>query len=411
MHIPTLGRSAIFIRRNKINDVAHSNSSDVFPPSTPSTMAKKGKADDGKISIKGIQPCKQVRVRVLGLLLRLSIALFTVIWANTTVLLLTSPSLELIDLLELGSGGVKEALMVIAVYPNSPIKYDVIWSQLECFAGAFDQIIISAPIEFRDNVTQFVREVNNTMPELDSRIDAEFYVNDRYDAGLWCDALLKGNALKKIAAENNQEGTYVGGHSKYNRFLLINDSIMAVKKSNEFLEALTEKNASLISLSYWGNKEKQQERASGNSTNYVDPYWLESPLRAFSLEGIQIYADKVCSLGKINAQRDCPHLYADKRLNKKHGSGARKNKQCIVEKTEINVVDHYTFDKVHGLFPGDDGLYNSWSNNFTFWANMRDEMSFPVLKVNSGHLVKEVIKRRPGEIDICTAFRGRDSSS
>ena len=34
--------------------------------------------------------------------------------------------------------GIKEALMVIAVYPNSPFKYDVIWSQLKCFAGAFD---------------------------------------------------------------------------------------------------------------------------------------------------------------------------------------------------------------------------------------------------------------------------------
>ena len=80
-------------------------------------------------------------------------------------------------------------------------------------------------------------------------------------------------------------------------------------------------------------------------------------------------------------------------------------KRCIVEKTEQDVVKHYSLDKVHGLFPGNDGQGLTWSNNFTFWANMRDQMSFPVVKVNSGPLIKEVIKKRPGEIGMCTASR------
>ena len=63
-------------------------------------------------------------------------------------------------------------------------------------------------------------------------------------------------------------------------------------------------------------------------------------------------------------------------------------------------------DKVYRLFPGKDGQGRTWSNNFTFWANMRDQMwSFPVVKVNSGPLIKEVIKKRPGEIGMCTASR------
>ena len=159
------------------------------------------------------------------------------------------------------------------------------------------------------------------MPEFDLRLDAEFYVNDRYDAGLWCDVLIKGNALNKVAAKNGQKGTYVGGHSQYNRFLLINDSMMALKKSNEFLEALIEKNASLISLSYWGDKQQQQQQqdaAGKNSTNkyhHVERnYWLESPLRAFSLEGIQIYADTICALPKIKWKRDCPHFVSHEKI-------------------------------------------------------------------------------------------------
>ena len=53
----------------------------------------------------------------------------------------------------LRSNSSSKALMVIAVYPSSNIKYSAIWSQLECLAGDIDQIIISAPTQFRENVT------------------------------------------------------------------------------------------------------------------------------------------------------------------------------------------------------------------------------------------------------------------
>jgi len=253
------------------------------------------------------------------------------------------------------------------------------------------------------DASQFVQEVNNAMPEFDSRLHAEFYVNDRYVAGLWCDALIKGNALKKVTGNNVQADKYVGGHSQCTRFLLINDSMMAVKKSNELLEALSEKNASLISLSYWGDKQQQQQNASGmNSTN---EYWLESPLRAFSLEGIQIFADEICKLPRIVWRRDCPDFASCiETIPLGHN---RKVKRCIVERTEKDVVKHYSLDKVHGLYPGKDGKGKAWSNNFTFWTNLRDQMSFPVVKVNTGPLIKEAIKKKPEEIGMCTASRTR----
>ena len=95
--------------------------------------------------------------------------------------------------------------MVIATYPSNPIKLDVIWSQLECFAGAFDKIIISAPNESKETIIKFLQDVNDTMPLIRSRLEAQFHVNDRYDAGLWCDALIEGNVMKPIGAVNGDK--------------------------------------------------------------------------------------------------------------------------------------------------------------------------------------------------------------
>ena len=57
--------------------------------------------------------------------------------------------------------------------------------------------------------------------------------------------------------------------SSYDRFILINDSMMAVENSNELLDVLESKDASFISLSYWDK----------------DLYWLESAARAFNEKG------------------------------------------------------------------------------------------------------------------------------
>jgi hypothetical protein len=289
-----------------------------------------------------------------------------------------------------------KALMIIATYPSIPMKYDVIWSQLECFASSFDQIIISAPTQFKKNVTQFVEEVNNLMPIVGARIKAQFYTNDRYDSGLWCDALKTGGYVQQKAKGGN---TTEGSFQQYDRFLLINDSMLAVKKSNEFLEALELHNASLIALNYWGDEE--QHRNSNNATAPATSrrYWLESPLRAFSLEGLKIYADKICSLPQLQWERDCPHLNF-----MKNGKDIR-NKRCIVEKTEIDVVYHYPLDKVHGLYPGFDKKFKTWSNNFLFWSKLHDKMGFPIVKVNSGPLVKNVMKSRPAVIGTCVQGR------
>eukprot|EP00979_Chaetoceros_neogracilis_P017129 scaffold10179_cov270-Chaetoceros_neogracile.AAC.13 len=276
------------------------------------------------------------------------------------------------------------ALMIIAVYPNTDIRQAATWSQLECFAEEFEHIIISAPIQLKDNVTRFIKEVKESMPAIGSRLEGQFYANDRYDTGLWCDALLKGKTLE---AYNINTGTYLGGSSRYDHFLLTNDSLMAVEKSNELLETLKAKHASVVSLNYWKNQQV-----------YTHP-WVESPARAFSLEGVQIFADNVCSLPRLRWRNHCPHL----RYVKKFSGNARKQKRCIVEKTEYDVIDYYSPDKVHGLYLGHDEYFRTWTSpsNFEIWKNLRDQMSFPAMKITNGFF-EMVRKLRPKDTETCT---------
>lgn len=301
--------------------------------------------------------------------------------------------------------------MIIATYPSNDIKIAAIWSQLECFAGDFDKIIISAPQAFESIVTRLLEEVTARMPDVARRLEAQYYVNDRYDAGLWCDALIQGRNLLPLpsSAQNTlhlggRSPVFVGGASRYDRFLLINDSMMAVEPTNLFLESLAATNASLISLNYWGDKHSVHQNATD-----LEKYWLESPLRAFSLEGAQIYAENICPLQRIEWRKDCKHMWTSM-----FGSGNEyRKKRCIVEKTEMNVVDHYRLDKVHGLFPGFDGESHwndqmgleergQWGKNYTYWMSLRDR-SFPVLK-NSDESVFETAKlERRQDLKRCTS--------
>ena len=285
-----------------------------------------------------------------------------------------------------------KVLMVIAACPKSNIQYDVIWSQLECFTEKVDQIVIAADNRFKENVTEFLHQVNSVMPETGRRLKAQFHSNDRYDSGLWCDTLFQENVLKNQTSSEQKDNrndalippSIITNSSSYDRFILINDSMMAVENSNELLDVLESKDASFISLSYWDK----------------DLYWLESAARAFNEKGIEIFANGVCSLPTItkdNLKQFCPHL------NERREKFFRKKKRCIVEKTETFLAKHFLSDEVHGLYRGHDPNGLPWGSNYTYWKYLRDEMSFPAVKVK---LFKKVIQNgRSHEFDRCTRKR------
>mmetsp|Transcript_29724 Transcript_29724/g.43253 ORF Transcript_29724/g.43253 Transcript_29724/m.43253 type:complete len:372 (-) Transcript_29724:148-1263(-) len=288
----------------------------------------------------------------------------------------------------------KKSVLVIAISPNSHLKYAATWSILQCFASEFDKIIIASPKPYKlsPEFQIFIQKVHDRMPEIGSSLEVHYFKNLRYDFGLWCDALTNDldNGVTSILQKKSNESSYIGGRSEYDQFMLINDSMMAVKKSNEFLDALEKRNADLISLSYWGN-----------NVDRNDGFWVESPLRVFSLRGIQMYADEICPWYTIDTYVDCPWV-------KGNNIQFRPKKKCIVDKTEVRVAKLYPPDKVFGLYPGSfdgkDGKKVSWVSEYKFYEELRDKMSFPVTKVSNKEVFKMVRELRPEDTNECSSL-------
>ena len=311
----------------------------------------------------------------------------------------------------------KKALLIIAISPTTDaLRFAATWSILECFAADFDKIVISSSNVLHRNqtasvpacpfVTYFLRKVREAMPDVGSKIEDRYFFNNRYDAGLWCDAMVstpRNSNISILEKGTENRTSYVGGSSEYDRFMLINDSMMAVRKTNEFLTALEEKKADLVSLNSWGK-------------NATDPnFWVESPLRVFSLRGIQEYADRICSLGEIQPARDCPWLIDKSRKEFEETSGRKgmerasrkeRKKRCITVKTEIEVAKFYPPDKVFGLYPSyleeTDGSQTSWTISYRVWKELRDKMSFPALKVSHPETLEPVMRLQPEDTRTCT---------
>lgn len=256
-------------------------------------------------------------------------------------------------------------VLIIAAFFDSNVKNIAIWSQLECFGKNFQKIVIAAPIEHKHNVTDILTNVKQEMPDIYSRIKTSFHINDRYDAGLWCDSLDK-DTNKTFARKQEQN------------YLLINDSLLIIKKMNYIPSVLENTRKDLLSLNYW---------------DIDDNYWVESPFRLFSSNGMNVFRDKVCSLGVLNWRQHCPHL--KKYKGKWHMSKFKK--RCIVEKTEIDLSKYFNRSQVDGLFPGyskyrvkrpDGRLYRHWAEDYRTWKKLFDE-NFPVIKTTKEHLIIE----------------------
>lgn len=205
-----------------------------------------------------------------------------------------------------------KTVAIIGIVPDNKERLSALWSQLECYFGneKYDEVIVSAPKWARDDgiIEPFLSAAEENIPHFKSgsvSLKIKYYENDRYDVGLWCDALLD---------ENND------ALSEGKNFVLSNDSIMAVEQFTAIIDTLKERNLSMTSLNY----------------SNLDKYWLESALRAFSKDGIVKYIDYAC---KGAPMRD-----------RCSGSGF---KRCITENYEIAIVDLFEKKEVWGLFPSD----------------------------------------------------------
>jgi hypothetical protein len=126
------------------------------------------------------------------------------------------------------------------------------------------------------------------------KIQARFYHSDRYDCGLWCDALVQESDIPPSSASFESKTRLSSvDNSDFGTSLLISDSIMAVEETDQFQQTSRSTYYDLVSLNYW------DLHGPGHK------YWLESPLRVFNKRGLQIYNDKICSLHQIKWEKHC----------------------------------------------------------------------------------------------------------
>lgn len=276
-------------------------------------------------------------------------------------------------------------ILIIASFFDNHLKNVAIWSQLECLGSRFQKIIISAPNEQKNNVTDLLSEVERIMPKTFLKISTSFHVNDRYDAGLWCDGL---TANVKTTVSNFESS-----------FLLINDSLFLIRKMDYIPFILKAKEKDLISLNYWD--------IDGN-------FWVESPFRLFSKNGIKIFRENVCNLGIIKWKKHCPHL--KKYIGKWHKRKLKK--RCIVEKTEVEVANYFERAKVEGLFPGyvkyryempgikkpDGKTHKVWAEDFYSWKKIEKSHNFPVVKVTKKDLINTFFHGTRNHSHVCLSL-------
>mmetsp|Transcript_800 Transcript_800/g.1264 ORF Transcript_800/g.1264 Transcript_800/m.1264 type:complete len:340 (+) Transcript_800:327-1346(+) len=278
-----------------------------------------------------------------------------------------------------------QAVMIIAAVPFNEIRALSLWSQLECFTGNVDRVIITAAEYSKELMDPFVEEITRTMPQFKdgtTSLEVRYFVNDRYDSGLWCDAL-KGD----VEVLNNNAGDALSSSpvvQQFDQFILVNDSVMAIQRSTELLDVLRSKNLDMISLTY---------SLLGGS------YWLEANYRGFSREGIHKLMDHICVPNPCQVKKN-----------------VRRRHRCMVDTFEIPTAGLFDRSKVWGLYHGDAPIqyFNAtaknkpmqtspmWHSNYPFWNEiLRENQHFPAAKISNRWLYTWLLKRNKADHDRC----------
>ncbi|KAG7349652.1 hypothetical protein IV203_012249 [Nitzschia inconspicua] len=255
--------------------------------------------------------------------------------------------------------------LIISTAPRTIKHVVALWSELECFTTDVDYVIISGPLWSEPILQQIVHLAKDSIPAFaTTQLLSQVFVNDRYDVGLWCDAL----------EWMNQSGDLANMH----QVGLLNDSVFALREYSDILSALEIHNASMSSLSYSFN------RPEGTGS---DMFWVESIWRGFDRPGLQSFMDYSC-------RPATDPMFCSNRWWGKKG--------CIVENFERNLVRQYPRDNVVGMFSSDvpkDMLtrkhnFPNWVRHPPYWQKLVDEEGFPVSKVNWPDMIESIDDER-----------------
>ncbi|KAL3906513.1 MAG: hypothetical protein SGILL_009240, partial [Bacillariaceae sp.] len=253
-------------------------------------------------------------------------------------------------------------VLVIAAVPNDARQASALWTELECLTRMVDKVIVSAPGEHERFVLYLLDLARKHIPHFANEqvlLEAKFYSNDRYDVGLWCDALEDVNK------------------TTYDEFGLLNDSVFVIKPDSQVLDAIEGRNLSLSSLAYSFSSKFFREFGP-------EHYSVQSTYRGMYVEGLHTFMSHSCH------PVDHPSFCAD------DPSEARR-KACIANNFERTLASKYDRDKVGGLYLADAPKDLSteqngkiWQTNVAYWKKLVAQHGFPVIKSKRTNIIPEV---------------------
>jgi len=246
----------------------------------------------------------------------------------------------------------KRRVLLIASAPTSETRLVTLWSELECFTEAVDHVIITAPTWAEPYVEHVMKIARQLIPHFLSgqvTMESKYFVNNRYDVGLWCDAY---NSLKR---------------GSYDEYGMINDSVLALRKFSAIFDNLDYRKAMMSSINYSYTGKWNKDFGPHN-------WYAVSIFRAFTNEGIEVFKDYSC------VPEDDPKFCPER----------ENNKDCIINNFEIDLIKAYPCNKVTGLYPADsmgqlirrDPTKRIWIKDTRYWRLLVDHMGFPILKSN-----------------------------
>ena len=278
--------------------------------------------------------------------------------------------------------------LIIATVPRS-IKHVVgLWSELECFTADVDAVVLSGPSWSKPILEQVAAMARERIPRFSATsarpltIQPLYFVNNRYDVGLWCDAL---QFLESTAKDD-------AALSTYDEMALLNDSVFALREYDGILKALSEKDVRMTSLScsLYGPSLKGYG---------MEHKWLESVWRGFDREGLQTFRDYSCR--PANDKLFCP---------KKKGW---RRKKCIIDNFERAVGQQFPANKTWGLFSSDvptriltsKDWFRTWVQNEPYWQELVKD-GFPASKISYDKMIASVDDDR---LKTCTSMMDRQA--
>ena len=202
-----------------------------------------------------------------------------------------------------------------------------------------DRVLISAPDApwSRGVITALVNEFRKQRKSASFQLEVAFYMNDRYDAGLWCDGLTQHfgfdgkHFVGKVSADNS-----ISPNNSTSVFL-INDSVVSLFKYDSLMKKVLT-NARIeqkYQMKSSRNKSNQLKLVSLNGVlpNKRGKGWVESVYRGLTPEGVSKFHQHSC----VNMGAWCRNLKGNVR------------KKCIVDRYEKSLTDVFLSHEVDAM--------------------------------------------------------------